>query len=79
MRQPETVTDCDRRLRQRLRRGGIWTLVCRSGGIVAVTAVHILLAQSLTAEDFGAFVIASSLAVFFSMAAMFGLNTLLSP
>ena len=71
------ASDCDHQLRQRLRRGGIWTLVCRSGGIVAVMTVHILLARSLTAEDFGAFVIASSLAVCFSMLAMFGLNTLL--
>ncbi len=73
----ENQSDCDRQLRQRLHRGGIWTVTCRSAGIATVMAVHMLLARFLTAEDFGAFVIASSLAVFFSMLAMFGLNTLL--
>jgi O-antigen/teichoic acid export membrane protein len=60
---------------RRLRRGGLWTVASRTTGMGVVFANHVLLARNLSRSEFGAFLIASSLAVLLSMVAAFGLNT----
>jgi O-antigen/teichoic acid export membrane protein len=63
-------------LAARLRRGGPWIVGGRTLGMAMVLAIHVFLARTLTMSDFASLVLATTIAVCFSMAAMFGVNTL---
>jgi O-antigen/teichoic acid export membrane protein len=62
-------------LRDRLLRGGLWVLFGRVAGISSIVLMNALLARGLTLDDFGAFVVAKSLASIFGLAAMLGWNS----
>ena len=61
----------------RLRQGGAWTVGGRTIGMAMVLAQLIVLARTVPTADFKAYVLASTIVVCFSMAAMFGINTLI--
>lgn len=63
-------------LAARLRRGGPWIVGARTVAMATVLAIHVFLARTLPTGDFAALVLATTIAVCFSMAAMFGVNTL---
>ncbi len=69
-------SQADHSLVRRLRQGGLWTFSGRTTGMAMVMATHIVLARIMPTAEFATFVLASSVVVFFSRAAMFGLNTL---
>ena len=66
-----------KRLLNRLRSGGAWVIIGRTAGMATVLASFMFLARSTDKANFAAYVLASSIVSLFSMAAMFGLNTLI--
>ncbi|HWC89703.1 MAG TPA: oligosaccharide flippase family protein, partial [Pirellulales bacterium] len=68
--------DLDRRVRQ----GGLWVLAGRVSGIGLTVAMNVILARwVLTQDDFGVFVLVSSMIGLASTFAMFGLNGAIVP
>lgn len=72
----ESLPQADHSLVRRLRQGGLWTFSGRTTGMAMVMVTHIVLARIMPTAEFATFVLASSVVVCFSRAAMFGLNTL---
>ena len=70
------LTEDNRLLRRRLQRGGAWIVGGRTTGMAVVLGSYVYLAHVLPTEGIAAYVLVSSMVVFFSVAAMFGLNTL---
>lgn len=64
------------RLWHRLQRGGAWIVGGRTGGMAIVFAIYVFLARVMPTQGFATYVLVASFVVFFSMAAMLGLNTL---
>ena len=65
-----------KRLLNRLRSGGAWVIIGRTVGMATVLGSFMFLARATDKANFAAYVLASSIVSLFSMAAMFGLNTL---
>lgn len=65
-----------RRLLNRLRSGGVWVVAGRTAGMASVLVSLMFLTRAIGPGDFAAYVLAGSIVSLFSMAAMFGLNTL---
>lgn len=61
--------------RSRLWSGAIWVVAGRSLGIVVTTLVNMALARWLLPDDFGSFLLVSSVLALASLSAMLGLNT----
>lgn len=64
-----------RSLEKRLRQGSVWTLTGRTTGMAVVMVTYVVLARTMPTTEFATFVLASSVVVFLSKLAMFGLNT----
>ena len=63
--------------RRRLRLGAVWVVLSRSLGVGVTMLVNAVLARWLSPEDFGSFLLLSSVLALASLLAMLGLNTAL--
>jgi O-antigen/teichoic acid export membrane protein len=62
---------------RRLRMGAVWVVLTRSLGVGVTMLVNVVLARWLSPEDFGSFLLLSSVLALASLLAMLGLNTAL--
>jgi O-antigen/teichoic acid export membrane protein len=74
---PEVVQQCLVQPSRQLGRGAVWVVLGRSLGVAVTTLVNIVLARWLSPDDFGSFVLLSSILAMASLLAMLGLNTAL--